>query len=203
MKEDIKHLYKFFISIFLISFLIVNWNDISWIFNYRVISAQVSDFFQKDKSEQNLKKESYFDKENSIEIPKIGIEAPIIFTESNNEKDFKNALKKGVLLHPDYSLPNEHGRTLIFGHSAPPNWPKINYDDVFSRLDELQKGDEIIIYYRNRKYVYQVYDKNIFYPQNGQNFLSENNKDNSQLVLITCWPPGKDFKRLAILAKPI
>ncbi len=203
MKEDIRKLYKPFILIFLISFLIINWNDISHIFNYRIISARVSDLFERNRvvNEENV------DEENAIEISKIGIKAPIISIENsienNNDEDFEEVLKKGVLVYPDSALPGEKGTTIILGHSAPLNWPKINYDDVFNRLNELEKGDEIVIYFNHLKYTYEVYDKHIFYPENEQDFLLKDNEETALLVLLTCWPPGKDLQRFAVLAKII
>lgn len=205
MRETIKRLYKPFILIFLVSLLIINWNDISWLFNYRVISAQFSKLWEKNKPEQAEATEGtrdfdYFDKENSIEIPKIGIEAPIVLAE-NGEEDLENLLDKGVLLHPESVLPGEKGTTIILGHSAPPGWPEINYDDIFNYLIELEAGDEIIIYYNHSRYIYEVYDKKIFYSQDEENILPKNNGDSSLLVLSTCWPPGKDFKRLVVLSE--
>ena len=44
-KENAKKIFKVAVLIYLSSFLIINWNDISWIFNYREVSGLVSDFF--------------------------------------------------------------------------------------------------------------------------------------------------------------
>ncbi len=208
MKENIKKLYKPFILIFFISFLIINWSNISPVFNYRIISARVSDLFERDRviDKENADEENTTE-ENTIEVPKIGIQAPIISVENgiknSNDEDFEEVLKNGVLLYPDSVLPGEIGTTIILGHSAPVNWPKINYDDIFSRLNELEKGDKIVIYFNHLKYTYQVYDRHIFYPKDEQDFLSGDNEETARLVLLTCWPPGKDFQRFAVLAKII
>ncbi len=146
-----KKLWKFFIFLFLVNFIIINWSDISWIFNYKVVYRGLSNFFEKNKTQavetvRGIRGPDYFDKEDSIEIPKIGVKAPIVFPENNSEEDFEKALKKGVLHYPQSVLPGEEGTIIILGHSAPPNWPKIDYDWIFNDLNELNAGDEIYIY---------------------------------------------------------
>ena len=196
MKQDIKRLYKAFIFIFLISFLIINWNDISWIFNYRVISQSLSDFFQKESS---LESET-IEKENSLEIPKIEVSAPLIFVEDPDK--VHKTLDNGVVHYPDSVLPGEKGQTIILGHSAPPNWPDIKYDNVFTLLNELEKGDEIFIFFNHQKYNYSV-ERKIFLEKGEE--IPENilTNSNNMLILISCWPPGKDYRRIAVQAELI
>lgn len=202
-----RRLWKFFVFLFLINLIIINWNDLSWIFNYRAVYGGVNSLLERNKTEElratgetEIKEFSYVDKENSIEIPKIGIIAPIVFSQSDSEEDFEKALKKGVLYYPQSVLPGEEGRTIILGHSAPPNWPKINYDWVFSQLSELNTGDEIYIYFNNRQYPYQVTRKFSLNP--GEEIPSEGlTNSKSILILLTCWPPGKDLKRMAVEAE--
>jgi len=202
MKEDIKRLYKAFFFIFLVSFLILNWNDISWFFNYRVISQTLSNFFQKDSPIESKMPETiefeYSEQENSLEIPKIEVSAPLIFVE-DIDKVYKT-LDRGVVHYPGSVLPGEPGQTIILGHSAPPNWPDINYDNVFSRLNELNEGDEVFVYFDHREYVYSVIKK--IFLEKGEE-IPENGLTNSDnmLILISCWPPGKDIRRIAVEAK--
>lgn len=196
-KKESKKLIVPFLLLFLVSFLIINWEDISWVFNYRFITAALSNFFEKSKPEKP-QEFSFSEKENSIEIPKIEVSAPIVFSEK--EEDFEKALKEGVLHYPQSVLPGERGEVIILGHSAPAGWPKINYDWVFNRLNELTQGDEILVYFNHRKYSYRVFEK-VFLEPNQE--LPEIDSTNSQsiLTLLTCWPPGKDFKRIAVKAK--
>ena len=44
-KNQGKKIFKIAVLIYLASFLIINWNDVSWIFNYKEVSGLVSDFF--------------------------------------------------------------------------------------------------------------------------------------------------------------
>ncbi len=196
MKEDIKRLYKAFIFIFLVSFLIINWNDISWIFNYRVISQSLSNLFQRDSSVESETIEfEYSEKENSLEIPKIEVSAPLIFVE--NQDKVHKTLDNGVVHYPDSVLPGEKGQTVILGHSASSDWPDIKYDHVFSRLNELEEGDEIFIYFEHQKYNYSV-ERKIFLEKGEE--IPENilTTSNNMLILVSCWPPGKNIRRIAV-----
>ncbi|MCX6759571.1 MAG: sortase [Candidatus Nealsonbacteria bacterium] len=212
---EIKKLWKVFIILFLVILVIFNWNEVSWIFNYRAVSGLLSDFFKKsDKEIQKDDRDDYYEgeedksssssfatalvKEDSLEIPKIEVSAPLIFVE-DIDKVYKT-LDNGVVHYPDSVLPGEKGQTIILGHSAPPNWPDIKYDDVFSRLNELEEGDEVFVYFDHREYVYSVIKK--IFLEKGEE-VPENALTNSDnmLVLISCWPPGKDIRRIAVEAK--
>lgn len=209
-KKGIKKLLKPFLLLFLINFLIVNWNDVSWLFNYRVISGVVAGFFEKINNKIDiignkinsigqLKKVGYFsNKGNSIEITKIGVSAPLIIVEDPNEKGFDEELDRGVILFPNSALPGETGQTIILGHSAPSNWPRIKYDWVFSRLNELEEKDEIKFYFNNQEYIYYV--KNKIFLQKGGEIPNYPAYSENTLLLISCWPPGKNLKRIIVEA---
>ena len=47
----------------------------------------------------------------------------------------------------------------IFGHSSNYPWVQSKYNEVFALLDTLQNGDDIIVYYNQKKYVYEVTDR--------------------------------------------
>ena len=210
---QLKRLWKYAISVFFISFFIINWNYVSWIFNYRAIFGIASDFFQSDsqiivspqpvenqvENQINLEKFEYSDKEDSIEIPKIEVSAPLTFVNTLLKTEIYKALNKGVVHYYTSVLPGEIGQTIIIGHSAPLGWPKIRYNWVFSKLSELNEGDEIIIYFNHRKISYSVIRKT-FLERGGEipkNLLTDSE---NVLVLISCWPPGKDIKRIVVEA---
>ena len=139
-------------------------------------------------------------KENSLEITKLGLEAPLVFAVSTEIKAITQDLKNGVVVYPESSLPGQSGELIVLGHSSPPGWPKIRYDWVFSKLGELEAGDNIVINFAGLRHDYMVINK--VFLEKGQ-ALPENNSDNSKqfLYLVTCWPPGKDFKRLVVEAE--
>ena len=241
-EQEIEKLCKPFAVLFIFSFLIINWMDISWIFNYRAVSGFASEMFQtagakdgndieeaiaeeivaaedkdsfadlartnevkedKPNESKTVKPKSettapqYTEKRDSIKIPKIGISAPLIFVSNSNNQYLHDKLDSGVIHYPGSSKPGEQGQTIVLGHSAPPNWPKIKYDWVFSRLNELSKGDRIILYYDNQKYVYSVTRK-VFLNKGQEVPKSDLTNNNNTLISISCWPPGKDYKRIAV-----
>lgn len=208
MNKDFKHLYKSFILIFLIAFLIINWNGVSYIlnyFNYRVLSDRLFNFSQNSDPQDNNLGDSpdindsfnYSEKENSIEIPKIGVLAPLNFV--GNVDDVHKTLDSGVVHFPDSVLPGQKGQTIVLGHSAPANWPDIKYDNVFSHINELEKGDEVFIYFDHKEYIYSVETK--VFLEIGQDIPQNDlTNSNNMLVLVSCWPPGKNIKRIAVEA---
>jgi LPXTG-site transpeptidase (sortase) family protein len=241
-EQEIEKLCKPFVILFAFSFLIINWTDVSWIFNYRVVSGFALEMFQtagakdgngvegvateevavaedkdsftdlartndakENKSSENKivepksepAKPQYTERRNSIKIPKIGISAPLIFVSNSNNQYLHDKLDSGVVHYPGSAKPGENGETIVLGHSAPPNWPKIKYDWVFSRLNELSKGDQIILYYNNQKYVYSVTRK-VFLNKGQEMPKNDLTNNNNTLISISCWPPGKDYKRIAV-----
>lgn len=206
MLKDFRKIWKYFILIFLINFLIINWGRISWIFNYKAISAFFSGVYQGfDKEnfiEENFIKESPRQVGNIIEIPKIQVIAPLIFVREENE--VSRALKSGVVHWPKSVLPGEVGQTILLGHSAPLNYPKVNYQWVFSQLNDLESNDEIFLYFSSKKYKYLVRKK--IFLNKGENlpqFENDNKKKSNVLILISCWPPGKDIRRIAIIGEMV
>ena len=95
-------------------------------------------------------------------------------------------LENGVVRYPSSVKPGENGNTFIFGHSS--NFPWINgdYNDVFALLDTLEYGDEIIIYYEQKKYVYKIRKKQVIDPNNVCVITKHTLKP--YLTLMTCWP---------------
>ncbi len=136
-------------------------------------------------------------KENSIEIPKINIEAPLIFPEEE-DSDLVDDLDKGVTHYPETVLPGEEGLSIFLGHSAPPGYPKIKYDWVFSDLNNLEKDDEVFINFKECRYTYRATDK-IFLEKGEEipNQLTETS--NSVIILISCWPPGRNVRRIGVV----
>ncbi len=190
-----------FLLIFLIVFIAV-----FTIFNGKAFYQQIkySLGMNIEKNEDFLKKlltreiqEELYDVPDSIIIPDINVNAPIVFPETTDEKKLLQELGKGVVFYPDSVLPGQNGNTIILGHSSAYPWDKGKYGSVFSLLGQLKSGGQIIIFYQKHKYVYRVITKEIF-KKNAQ--ISVQN-ENSQLVLISCWPIGTAWKRIVIMAE--
>lgn len=213
--ETIKKLWKPFVLVFLLLLIVFNWQEFCLFFNYKFIYGKLKNLTEdsprskvaEDGPLPTLSKgksgreqfSAKIEKEDSIVIPKIKIEAPIVLAESDQTQNLKKYLKDGVLLYPTSVLPGEQGRTVLLGHSAPEVWPDINYDNVFNHLNQLIQGDQIYVYFNQRQYVYSV--KSIYFLGRGQELPQERlTNTQSVLILLSCWPPGKDEYRIAVEA---
>jgi LPXTG-site transpeptidase (sortase) family protein len=211
-KEDIGKFIKIFIFFSLVILIIINWETIKGIFNYQSIYGDIMNSLKIKKEKEVVltvpeielsepKKEAkYTEKSDSVEIPKIGVSAPLIFIEGTNNKDYEKALKQGVVHYSQSALPGENGQTIILGHSAPAGWPKINYDWIFSKINELKTGDEVFVYYQNHEYRYLV-TKNYILKSGDDIPKGDLTNSKNMLILISCWPPGVNLKRIAVEAE--
>lgn len=125
-------------------------------------------------------------------IPLIGVDAPVVLTQSINESIIQKDLENGVVRYPDSNI--------ILGHSSAYPWYRGNYGSVFSLLNKLEKGDELFIFSRNEKYAYQVLEKNIELPKNLE---FEDVENTSTLYLVSCWPINTTWKRIVIRAERV
>jgi LPXTG-site transpeptidase (sortase) family protein len=145
-------------------------------------------------------KTKYTDKQNTLEVAKISVSLPIIFSNSTDEKSLMKDLDAGVVYYPGSVYPGQTGQIIILGHSAPPGWPHIKHDWAFTDLDKLVPGDAILIDLNNKQYTYIVKQKNII--KRGAEVPTDNSiANNNVLTLVSCWPPGKDYQRIAVLAE--
>lgn len=219
-KEQAKKLFKIAAVIYVASFLIINWNDVSWIFNYKEVSGLVSDFFnpyptidassmnayfypnhaQPTVSSTTTVMTTYTDKQNTLEIPALSISVPIIFSTSSNTDSVMKDLDLGVVYYPGSVYPGQQGQIVILGHSAPTGWPKVKHDWVFSDLENLKVGDKIYIDLNNKQYTYTVIQTDIV-KKGADVPVVDAVGNNNVLTLISCWPPGKDYQRIAVSAR--
>lgn len=101
-------------------------------------------------------------------------------------------LKQGPGHYTGSALPGEKGTCVVAGH-------RTTYGAPFNRLDELKKGDEIILETAgNEKFTYIVTDQEAVIPTD----LSVlKNTDYPSLVLSTCTPKFYSTRRLIIYAR--
>jgi len=135
----------------------------------------------------------------SIIIPKIGANAPVISSvDPADEKIYLSALQKGVAHALGTAFPGEGGHVFLFAHSTDYIWNVGYYNAVFYLLYKLEKGDDVNLFYKGQRYVYQVVDKVIVDPSQVEYLTRKTNRE--FLTLQTCWPPGTTLKRLLIFA---
>lgn len=198
-----RKLWKYFIFIFGVSFILINWERFGWVFNYRVVGDVISDrILLSDYTLQETPDYNFvFPKEGILEITKIDISVPINFFDNPDESTnvLHDALDTGTVHFPQSVLPGQIGQTIILGHSAPPLWPKIKYDWVFNDLSKLESGDEITIKFNGQQHVYGVTQH--FIIGRGEEAPRNDLADSRNvLLLISCWPPGKNVKRIVVEA---
>jgi len=140
------------------------------------------------------------DSPDVIIIPKLNVNAPIIFEPSIAEESIQNALRNGVVHYAGTALPGEPSNSVIVGHSSNDWWEPGNYKFVFALLEKLEPGDQIQVNYQKKRYVYQVAGKKIVAPT--EISVLQPTTD-PILTLITCTPPGTSWKRLIITANQI
>src|ERR1700683_2152880 len=137
---------------------------------------------------------------DTISIPKINVEAPVIYQQSTNENDIETALESGVVHYGNTALPGQNGNVAIFGHSSNDWWQPGNYKFVFVLLDKLSPGDLVTIDYNSTAYTYQVTGSKIVDPTD---VAVLDPTTTPTLTLITCSPPGTSLRRLVVTAKQI
>jgi sortase A len=119
-----------------------------------------------------------------IKIPKIGLDRVVV--EGVGVAD----LKKGPGHYPGTALPGQLGNTVISGH-------RTTYGAPFNRLDELQVGDEILVYDQSGPFKYVVSENKIVSPTAVE--VLDPSSD-ARLTLTTCHPKFSARQRLIIVA---
>ncbi len=138
----------------------------------------------------------------SIVIPKIGAVAPVVAeVDPIDPQNYLAALKKGVAHAKGTAYPGNFGNTYIFAHSTDTFYNVGRYNAVFYLLGKLEKGDEIDIWYKEKRIKYEVTDKKVV-DANAVQYLGKQGEWNT-LTLQTCYPPGTTLKRLVIVANQV
>ncbi len=145
---------------------------------------------------------SPIDTEFSILIAKIGANARIYpNVDPGNSNDFLPILQKGVAHAKGTVFPGMEGNIYLFAHSTDNFWDVGRYNAVFYLIKNLAMGDEVVIFFQNKRYNYIVSDSKILEPSD-ISYIMQAQSGKEQLILQTCWPPGTTWKRLLVFAKP-
>lgn len=139
----------------------------------------------------------------SIVIPKIGASSKIYpNVDSTNSNDFLPILQKGVAHAKGTVFPGQKGNIYLFAHSTDNFWDVGRYNAVFYLLKDLVPGDEIAVFFENKRHNYIVKASKIVSPSDTQYLTDAQKVDKEVLILQTCWPPGTTFQRLLVFAEP-
>jgi sortase A len=138
----------------------------------------------------------------SILIPKIGANAKVFpNVDSSNQEIFLPILQRGVAHARGTVFPGMKGNIYLFAHSTDNFWDVGRYNAVFYLLKNLNPGDDIIVFFENRRYNYKVVKSGIAEANNVSYIVDSQNQDKETLILQTCWPPGTAWKRLLVFAE--
>lgn len=160
-------------------------------------TAEAEQVTKTKKEAESLQLNPYF----SVIVPKIGAKADIIANvDAGNETEYLEALKRGVAHAKGTYFPGQGKTIYLFAHSTDSVFNITRYNAVFFLLDKLEKDDQVIVFFLDKKFVYKVERKIIISPNETSYFLPG---DEEELILQTCYPPGTDWQRLLVFAKPV
>jgi sortase A len=134
--------------------------------------------------------------EFTISVPRLKIKNAKVLVD--NLDFYKN------LSHfPGSALPGEVGNSFITGHSVLPqfNDPK-NYRAIFTKLSDLEVGDDVIVEIGGQKFHYTVQYSKVVDPHD-LSVLSPISENGKNLTLMSCVPPGTSTKRLVVVTSLI
>ncbi len=192
------------LAVFIVVFVVLNFQS----FYLRMVEWEKEDAQQNTVQKPNRQRKTElpagqnaeqarpkYNKQNSVVIGKINIDAPLVFSSGTTQKELNQALNQGVVVYPGSVLPGQNGNLFLTGHSSTYPWNKTQYGQVFTLLDKLEPGDVIIIYYNQYKYEYQVTKKYVTSPDK----VSVGGPSQAKTItLMTCWPIGTTWKRLMV-----
>jgi len=138
--------------------------------------------------------------DNTLFIPKIGVQAPIVYAKTRVQKEIDSLLLTGVVHYFGTAEPGERGNVFLTGHSSYYWWSDGKFNTVFSILDKLVVGDTINVNYGGKKYTYKVFDMKVVSPSD---ISVLDQSSNSILTLMTCTPVGTNYRRLIVRASQI
>ena len=138
-------------------------------------------------------------KEFSLVVPKIGINAAVIpAVNPNKPGEYLAALQQGVAHSSLSYFPDEDGTVYLFSHSTNSDWFVKDMNAVFYLLKNLEEKDDIVIFYKGSAYTYRITGKQIVKPTDVSYMAPQAGE--KKLILQTCWPPGSTTERLLIFA---
>ncbi len=143
------------------------------------------------------------DTEFGILIPKIGANAKIYANvDSSNQNNFLPILQHGVAHALGTVFPGMSGNIYLFAHSTDNFWNVGRYNAIFYLLKNLVPGDEIVIFYQDKRHDYRVVETRIVEASDVSYITKSQEGQQEALILQTCWPPGTTWKRFLVIATP-
>ena len=134
-----------------------------------------------------------------LSVPKLRIQSPIIETQLDEAIINKN-LERGIIRWPTSENMGAGGTTILLGHSSAPRSYRGSYGKIFSLLDKLQTGDTITVATEQGTLQYRVRDHIIIDPNKTNEEILRLPDMRETLILVSCWPVGTNWQRIAVRA---
>lgn len=142
--------------------------------------------------------------QSKLIIPKINVDAPVIYDVGNDYNSQMAAMEKGIAhfaIPGANSHPGEIGNTVLSGHSSNDLFDGGDYKFIFAQLDKLNVGDTIYANYKSKRYTYTITKKEVVAPNDVHKLVYTTKKP--IMTLITCTPLGTSLNRLLVTAEQI
>lgn len=158
--------------------------------------AEADRVVEVQKEAQSLGVNPYF----SVVIPEIDAAANVIANvDTANEEEYLSALKQGIAHAKGTYFPGQGRNIYLFAHSTDTSYNVATYNAVFYLLRKLEPGDQLVVFFADKKYVYEVEEKVVVDAADTSYITRDYGAE--RLVLQTCDPPGTTWKRLLVIAK--
>ena len=162
------------------------------------IKYQVS----KTSLNQTSKEIIPIDSDFGLVIPSLNINSKVVaYVDPVDPLVYQKALTLGVAHAKGSALPSENGNIFIFSHSSENFFEALRYNSIFYLLNKLKAGDIVDLYYKNTKYNYKITETKVVNPED-ISYLKTTSQEKT-LTLMTCYPPGTNFKRLIVIANNV
>jgi sortase A len=143
-----------------------------------------------------------------LSIPALGIDAPIVevglepvTVDGTSDYQWQAPTFYAAGWHNNSALLGETGNTVLNGHH------NIN-GAIFRNLDELDPGEEIVLYDQERSYRYRVKEQHLLLEQDQPLAVRRANArwiyptPDERVTIVTCWPYTDNTHRLVVIAVP-
>lgn len=122
-----------------------------------------------------------------ISIPSIGVSKYVVAGVRLTD------LEKGPGLFPGSPLPGQKGNLAIAGH-------RTTFGAPFSRIDEIQKNEEIILESRDGIFTYRVNDEPKIVAATDVAVVKTTNPEIATITLVSCYPKWTSTQRIIVVA---
>ncbi len=120
-----------------------------------------------------------------IQIPSLNVDAPIV------QGDGWQQLKKGVGQHVGSVNPGQNGNMVLSAHND-------IFGEIFRDLDQLEPGDQIVLFTNQRSHTYIVTDNQVVEPTRVEVMAPTTQPTTT---LISCYPYLVDDQRIVVTAR--